>query len=84
LGNTPCDCLIAGGRHFGEKALVDMAKQSHYSIEIKDDTGKEVIFAAKWTVDERRRAVAKMRRLVERKPSSTKPQGNRAASLAET
>jgi hypothetical protein len=61
-----------------------MAKQSHYSIEIKDDTGKEVIFAAKWTVDERRRAVAKMRRLVERKPSSTKPQGNRAASLAET
>jgi hypothetical protein len=52
-----------------------MAKQSRYSIEIKDDTGKKVIFAVKWTVDERRLAVAQMRRLVEQKASPLRPQG---------
>ena len=32
------------------EALAVMAKQSRYSIEIKDDTGKTVIFTADWTV----------------------------------
>ena len=41
-----------------------MAKQRRYSIEIKDDTGKTVIFtAADWTDDERRVAVAQVMRL---------------------
>jgi hypothetical protein len=41
-----------------------MAKQRRYSIEIKDDTGKTVIFtAADWTDDERRIAVAQLMRL---------------------
>jgi hypothetical protein len=85
-GNKPGGCLIEGGRHFGEEALADMSKQSRYSIEIKDDTGKTVIFTADWTVDERRFAVAQIRRLadVKRGASPTRPQGNRAASLAET
>ena len=41
--------------------MTDMAKQRmrRYSIEIKDDSGKTVIFtAADWTADERRVAVA--------------------------
>ena len=41
-----------------------MAKQRRYSIEIKDDTGKTVIFtAADWTDDEKRAAVAQVMRL---------------------
>jgi hypothetical protein len=41
-----------------------MAKQSRYSIEIKDDKGNTVIFmAADWTVDDRRVAVAQVLRL---------------------
>ena len=41
-----------------------MAKQRRYSIEIKDDTGKAVIFtAADWTDDEKRVAVAQVMRL---------------------
>ena len=41
-----------------------MAKQRRYSIEIKVDTGKTVIFtAADWTDDERRVAVAQAMRL---------------------
>ena len=41
-----------------------MAKQRRYSIEIKDDTGKTVIFtAADWTDDERAAAVAQVMRL---------------------
>ena len=41
-----------------------MVKQRRYSIEIKDDTGKTVIFtAANWTDDERRVAVAQVMRL---------------------
>jgi hypothetical protein len=41
-----------------------MPKQRRYSIEIKDDTGKAVIFtAADWTDDERRVAVAQVMRL---------------------
>ena len=40
-----------------------MAKQRRYSIEIKDDKGKTVIFtAADWTDDERRVAVAQVMR----------------------
>ena len=41
-----------------------MAKQSRYSIEIKDDKGNTIIFtAADWTVDDRRVAVAQVLRL---------------------
>ena len=43
-----------------------MAKQRtrRYSIDIKDDAGKTVIFtAADWTDDERRKAVAQVMRL---------------------
>ena len=41
-----------------------MAKQRRYSIEIKDDQGKTVIFtAADWTDDERRQAIAQLMRL---------------------
>ena len=43
-----------------------MPKQGarRYSIEIKDDQGKTVIFtAADWTDDERRKAVAQVMRL---------------------
>ena len=41
-----------------------MPKQRRYSIEIKDDKGKTVIFtAADWTDDERRAAVAQVMRL---------------------
>jgi hypothetical protein len=41
-----------------------MAKQRRYSIEIKDDTGKTVIFtAADWTDDEKHAAVAQVMRL---------------------
>ena len=84
-GNTG-GYLIEGGRHFGEEALADMAKRSRYSIEIKDDRGKTFTFTADWTVDQRRLAVAQIRRLtdVKRGASTTRPQGNRAASLAET
>ena len=35
-----------------------MAKQSRYSIEIKDETGKTFTFTADWTVDQRRLAIA--------------------------
>ena len=63
-----------------------MAKQSRYSIEIKDETGKTFTFTADWTVDQRRLAIAQIRRLVDatRAASATRPQGNRVASLAET
>jgi hypothetical protein len=41
-----------------------MAKQRRYSIEIKDDTGKTVIFTvADWTDDEKLAAVAQVMRL---------------------
>ena len=40
-----------------------MAKRRRYSVEIKDDTGKTVIFtAADWTDDGRRVAVAQVMR----------------------
>ena len=57
-----------------------MAKQSRYSIEIEDDTGKTFAFTADWTVDQRRLAVVQIRRLTEvkRGASPTRPQGNRA------
>ncbi len=41
-----------------------MAKQRRYSIEIKDDKGKTVIFtAADWTDEEKLAAVAQVMRL---------------------
>ena len=53
-----------------------MAKQSRYSIEIKDETGKTFTFTADWTVDQRRLAVSQIRRLVDAKraASATRPQ----------
>jgi hypothetical protein len=63
-----------------------MAKQSRYSIEIKDDRGKTFTFTADWTVDQRRLAVVQIRRLADakRRASPTRPPGNRATSLAAT
>ena len=53
-----------------------MAKQSRYSIEIKDETGKTFTFTADWTVDQRRLAVPQIRRRtdVERGTSPTRAQ----------